>query len=89
MVFSSLSFIFCFLPIFLLLDNIPGLRKIRIYRNYLLIIASLLFYLWGEGKGIFLLIILAIANLFIGRILILVKIKNFIKILIKDLKLNF
>ncbi len=79
MVFSSLSFIFCFLPIFLLLDNIPWLRKIKIYRNYLLIIASLLFYLWGEGKGIFLLVILAIANLFIGRILIFSKDKNLIK----------
>ena len=80
MVFSSLSFIFCFLPIFLLLDNVPWLRKIRIYRNYLLIISSLLFYLWGEGKGVFLLLVLAIANLLIGRFLIFIKERNLNKV---------
>lgn len=77
MVFSSLSFIFLFLPIFLILDKIIqslGLGKyLSLSRNYLLIFASLLFYIWGEDKGVFLLIALAVCNLIFGKTLIYVK----------------
>lgn len=63
MVFSQLSFVFFFLPFFLALDKIlkGGLR------NWLLILSSLLFYLWGEGKGVFLLITLCLLNLIVGK----------------------
>ena len=45
MVFSSLLFLFAYLPVTLLLYyNIPNIR----YRNWVLFIMSLLFYSWGE-----------------------------------------
>ncbi len=45
MVFSSLLFLFAYLPVTLLLYcNIPNIR----YRNWVLFIMSLLFYGWGE-----------------------------------------
>ena len=45
MVFSSLTFLFLFLPLVLLLYYIlPGIRA----KNILLLVASLLFYAWGE-----------------------------------------
>lgn len=47
MVFSSLTFLYLFLP----LAVIPYfLWKNRVYRNVLLLILSLLFYSWGEPK---------------------------------------
>lgn len=47
MVFSSTAFMFIFLPIVLLLYFNP-IFKGRTYRNVILLIASLLFYAWGE-----------------------------------------
>lgn len=66
MVFSSAVFIFFFLPIFIFIDRI--LRNEL--RNYLLIIASLLFYVWGEGTGVILLVLLCLVNLAFGKLLI-------------------
>ncbi|MCF0120559.1 MAG: MBOAT family protein [Duodenibacillus sp.] len=63
MVFSSSSFIFFFLPLFLLFDRVITER----FRNYLLIIASLLFYVWGEGYGVILLVALCLANMLLGK----------------------
>ncbi|PID75827.1 MAG: membrane-bound O-acyltransferase family protein [Deltaproteobacteria bacterium] len=51
MVFSSVSFLFFFLPAVLLLYLFSGK-----YRNSILLIASLFFYFWGEG--IYLLVML-------------------------------
>ncbi|MCM1466763.1 MAG: hypothetical protein NC086_01345 [Alistipes sp.] len=47
MVFSSTAFMFIFLPIVLLLYFNPVFKG-RTYRNVVLLIASLLFYAWGE-----------------------------------------
>jgi len=44
MLFSSVFFIFLFLPLFLLLFFIIGQR----YRDYFLLLASISFYAWGE-----------------------------------------
>lgn len=44
MVFSSLVFLFVFLPIVLVLYYLSSKK----YRNYLLLLASLFFYAWGE-----------------------------------------
>ena len=53
MLFSSLTFLFLFLPLILLLYFIiPN----RTYRNIILMLSSLLFYAWGEPKYIFLMI---------------------------------
>lgn len=54
MVFSSLNFMYLFLPICLLLYFIlHGIKA----RNYLLLAMSLLFYAWGEPKWIILMIV--------------------------------
>ncbi|HBI15672.1 MAG TPA: MBOAT family protein [Desulfobulbaceae bacterium] len=45
MVFSSIIFLFLFLPVTLVLELIVGRRP----RNTLLLAASLIFYAWGEG----------------------------------------
>lgn len=62
MVFSSTIFLFLFLPItlctyYLLRDE---------YRNAFLLCASLLFYFWGEGKYVGILILYIIVNFLIG-----------------------
>jgi len=60
MLFSSLTFIFIFLPIILI---IYYLSKDK-YKNYILLIFSLLFYSWGEPKYIILMILSIIFNYF-------------------------
>ena len=62
MVFSSLTFIFLFLPITLILYFIIKDK----YRNHLLLIISLLFYSWGEPKYIILMLLSLIVNYFIA-----------------------
>lgn len=51
MVFSSLEFVFCFLPVVLL--AVVLVRKTQ-FQNWLLLCASLVFYSWGEPKYVFL-----------------------------------
>jgi alginate O-acetyltransferase complex protein AlgI len=65
MVFSSITFLFCFLPAVLTLHAIPGWR----WRLTLLLAADLLFYAWGEGA--FALVILAsiLGNWLLGLLL--------------------
>lgn len=65
MVFSSASFIFFFLPFFLLFDRLLKGR----HRNYLLIFASILFYVWGEATGVLLLLALCLINFGLGKVL--------------------
>lgn len=61
MVFSSQAFLFLFLPItFLLYSIIPNLK----IKNILLIIASLLFYAYGEAYAVFLMIFSIVLNHF-------------------------
>lgn len=59
MVFSSGIFIFFFLPIVLLLYNLT--RKLEI-KNTILLVASLLFYAWGEPIYVFLLLLSILVN---------------------------
>lgn len=56
MVFSSVSFLFYFLPIFLVLYGVLP------WRNAVLLIASLIFYSWGEPQNLPLLLICIAAN---------------------------
>ena len=58
MLFSSLTFIFIFLPLSL---GIYYLAKEK-YRNYILLAVSLLFYSWGEPKYVVLMILSIIFN---------------------------
>lgn len=65
MVFSEYLFIFLFLPVFLLLyQSSPSWLK-----NAILLIASLLFYWIGEGKGVWLLIGVIVGNYAAGRLI--------------------
>ncbi|HID01991.1 MAG TPA: MBOAT family protein, partial [Desulfobacterales bacterium] len=63
MIFSSVTFLFLFLPLVLMGSFLSGKK----HRNLLLFAASLLFYIWGEG-GYILLLLSSIATTFIlGR----------------------
>ena len=65
MVFSSNIFLFIFLPMILLLYYNPFCQS-RKFRNVLLLIASLLFYGWGEPFFIWLMLISIIAGWQVG-----------------------
>ncbi len=52
MVFSSVIFIFYFLPLFLVSYYLVGKK----YKNYVLLLASIFFYSWGAPKFIFVII---------------------------------
>ena len=66
MVFSSLVFLFCFLPLFLVCYFIPRKRKIR---NIVLLVFSLLFYGYGEPIYLSLMILSIVVNYFIAIIM--------------------
>ena len=53
MVFTDLLFLFCFLPISVLLNKVAKNIKIQ---NILLVVLSLLFYAWGNPVHVILLI---------------------------------
>jgi alginate O-acetyltransferase complex protein AlgI len=64
MVFSSLLFLFLFLPVVLTVYLLlPGLRA----RNGWLLLVSLLFYAWGEVGFILLLLVSTLANFALGK----------------------
>lgn len=63
MEFSSLIFLFVFFPIFIFSYFI---FKNRAYRNFVLLIFSLLFYAWGEPIYIFLMLLSIIVNYFLA-----------------------
>ncbi|WP_432403244.1 MBOAT family O-acyltransferase [Wukongibacter sp. M2B1] len=65
MIFSSLTFLFTFLPITLLLYFVSP-RKIK---NITLLIASLIFYAWGEPVYIFLMIFSSIVDYIHGLLI--------------------
>jgi len=65
MVFSSATFLFYFLPITLLLYYVSP----RFSRNALLVIVSLLFYLWGAGIYTALLLLSVAVNYVLGLVL--------------------
>ncbi len=62
MVFSSITFLFFFLPVVLTLHLFPGRR----WRNVLLLTANLLFYFWGEGGYVLVLLASIIGNYLLG-----------------------
>jgi len=63
MIFSSVTFLFLFLPLVLAGSFIAGKR----YRNHILFAASLLFYLWGEGEYLLLLLFSILTTFYLGR----------------------
>lgn len=65
MVFSSITFLFLFLPIALLLYFIAGDR----FRNLLLLVASLFFYAWGETFFVIIMVASITANYAAGLLI--------------------
>lgn len=63
MVFSSLVFLFIFLPLIIFLYYISKDK----YKNYLLLVASLFFYAWGEPTYIVIMLISIILNFIFGK----------------------
>lgn len=61
MIFASISFIFVFLPLYLLIDRLLAHYKVSA-RNFWLLLASLLFYTWGEAYNVLLLTGLGVLN---------------------------
>lgn len=72
MVFSSLLFLFRFLPAVLLLYYIAP-RKIR---NLVLFLFSLIFYAWGEPKYVFLMLFSITMDFFMGQMVAKSKARN-------------
>lgn len=65
MVFSSIIFIFYFLPVFLILYYFSG-KKLK---NWVLLFASIAFYMWGAPEFVFFLLGSTIANFYIVRLM--------------------
>ena len=64
MVFSSLFFVFVFLPLNLILYFMTKSQKAK---NYIMLAFSLVFYAWGEPIAVFLMIGMALADYLIAR----------------------
>ncbi len=80
MLFSSLTFIFAFLPLLLFLYF---LLKKRWYRNFILLLFSILFYAWGEPKYIFLMLLVILISYIAGILIDKLEAKN--KTLLKNI----
>jgi len=66
MVFSSLLFLCLFFPAVLLLYNLsPNIK----YKNIILVISSLIFYAWGEPRCVLLLLLSALVDFTMGRVI--------------------
>lgn len=65
MLFSSLLFIFQFLPIFFILYYLVPIR----FRNLLLFLGSVFFYAWGEPKFVILILISILINYMAGNLI--------------------
>ena len=63
MIFSSVTFLFLFLPLVLAGTFFAGKK----YRNHVLFAASLLFYIWGEGVYLLLLFSSILVTFYVGR----------------------
>ena len=65
MLFSSISFLYYFLPCVLILYHIVPKRL----KNKALLLASLVFYAWGEPKYVFLMLFLILFSYFFGLLI--------------------
>ena len=67
MIFSSVTFLFYFLPVTLILYY--GLFFSKCLKNGILLILSLIFYAWGEPKFVVLMILSIVVNYFLALII--------------------
>ena len=73
MLFTSITFLYYFLPIVLIIYFISP-KKVK---NLVLLISSLLFYFYGEPKYIFLMLI-EILIAYVGAILISIRVRQYL-----------
>ena len=66
MVFSGLVFLCIFLPVVLVVYN---LSKSITFKNIVLLVASLVFYAWGEPKWIVVMIITSFVDFVAGKLI--------------------
>ena len=67
MLFASVIFLLYFLPAVVVLYYTVGKRSIHV-RNGLLLLASLVFYAWGEPKNVLLLLLSCLVNYLLGLV---------------------
>lgn len=65
MIFSSITFLLFFLPVTLIAYYLAGNRL----RNFVLLLASLFFYAWGEGGYVVVMLVSIALNYIVGRLL--------------------
>src|SRR5690606_4217193 len=65
MVFSSITFLLYFLPIFLLVYNLIDKK----FKNYFILLASIVFYAWGASDFIVILVLSTIIDFYIVKAL--------------------
>lgn len=63
MVFSSIVFLYIFLPIMLLIYFMVPSK----FKNAIMVLASLIFFAWGEIRYIFIMLLLAVMDFFCGK----------------------
>ena len=80
MLFSSLSFLFGFLPLLLLIYFIIP-KKFRIVKNIILLLFSLVFYAWGEPKYIILMFLTVLFSYVCGLLINYFKNKKALKLI--------
>lgn len=68
MIFSSIFFVCCFLPVMMLLYYNPFLKSLT-YKNTVLLLGSLAFYAWGEPVFVLVMIISIILNYIFGIVI--------------------
>lgn len=72
MVFSSSIFLFGFLPLILFIYYLADNR----WRNFILLLGSLLFYAWGEPQNIFIMLLSIVLNYIMGLLIQETKLKK-------------
>ena len=78
MVFSSLFFLFVFLPIFLIIYYVVPFK----FKNIILLLFSLFFYAWGEPIYIILLIFSSLINYYGSKLIRKAKVKKSKKVIL-------
>jgi len=75
MLFSSIVFLFLFLPIVFAIYFLVSVTRKQL-RNFVLVVASLFFYAWGEQTYVLILVFSIICNHFAGYSIYYLKKKN-------------
>ena len=78
MVFSSTLFLLYFLPVFLLVYHLVGKR----FKNYTILLASILFYSWGAPKFVFVILGTTIIDFYIVKMIYESEVQKHRKILL-------